>query len=98
MGVGNRGFKTCPRFSNCYTTTRKSKLTDPHEIIDAIVFHGVGLNVTEIQMLKDKRHSLSKVNQGITPLFVLFMLVSTLMYAFIYKVHDIWVIRNRGKC
>ena len=48
MGVGNRGFKLCPRFSNCYTTTRKSKLTDPHEIVDAIVFHGVISNIMAV--------------------------------------------------
>ena len=95
MGVGNRGFKTCPRFSNCYTTTRKSKLTDPHEIIDAIVFHGVGLNMTEIQMLKDKRHSLSKVNQGITPLFVLFMLVSTYVCFYLTRLKKLQSLRQQ---
>ena len=76
MGVGNRGFKSCPEFKNCYTTTRKTKLTNPNEIIDAIVFHGVGLNISEIQYLKKKRHLLSKVNKGIEPLYILFMLVS----------------------
>ena len=76
MGVGNRGFKSCPEFKNCYTTTRKTKLTNPNEIIDAIVFHGVGLNTSEIQYLKKKRHLLSKVNKGIEPLYILFMLVS----------------------
>ena len=76
MGVGNRGFKSCPEFKNCYTTTTKTKLTNPHEIIDAIVFHGVRLNISEIQYLKKKRHLLSKVNKGIEPLYILFMLVS----------------------
>ena len=76
MGVGNRGFKKCPEFKNCYTTTRKTKLTNPNEIIDAIVFHGVGLNTSEIQYLKKKRQLLSKVNKGIEPLYILFMLVS----------------------
>ena len=76
MGVGNRGFKSCPEFKNCYTTTRKTKLTNPNEIIDAIVFHGVGLNTSEIQYLKKKRQLLSKVNKGIEPLYILFMLVS----------------------
>ena len=76
MGVGNRGFKSCPEFKNCYTTTRKTKLTNPNEIIDAIVFHGVRLNISEIQYLKEKRHLLSKVNKGIEPLYILYMLVS----------------------
>ena len=78
MGVGNRGFKSCPEFKNCYTTTRKTKLTNPNEIIDAIVFHGVRLNISEIQYLKKKRHLLSKVNKGIEPLYILYMLVSSI--------------------
>ena len=79
MGVGNREFKSCPKFNNCYTTRRKSKLTDENEIIDAIVFHGVvsDHDISQIEMLRKKRKFLPDLNMGIEPLFVLFMLVST---------------------
>ena len=76
MGAGNRGFKPCPNFHNCYTTTRRSKLINKHEIIDAVVFHGVSLKIYAIEKLKEKRRYLSKLNKGIEPLFILFMLVS----------------------
>ena len=76
MGVGNRGFNSCPNFCNCYTTRRRSKLTNKHEIVDAVVFHGVRLKISEIERLKEKRHLLSKINKGVDPLFILFMLVS----------------------
>lgn len=78
MGTGNREFKKCPKFSNCYTTTRRSKLRDPNVIIDAVIFHGVPLklNINEIKQLKKVRQHIPKVNQGISPIFVLFNLVS----------------------
>lgn len=77
MGAGNRGFKECSGYSNCYTTTRRSKLRDPNEIIDAIVFHGVRLKLNEIAQLKRRRKYIAKVNQGVDPYFVLFVLVSS---------------------
>ena len=76
MGVGNRGFKKCPNFGNCYTTTLRSKLFNPSEKIDAIVFHGVGLKIEEIQALKAERAKIPKLNHGVEPVFVLFMLES----------------------
>ena len=77
MGVGNRGFQNCS-FTNCYTTTRRSKLRDPHVIIHAIVFHGVDLNMKEVKNLREMRDKIPKFNQGITPLFILFIFVSIL--------------------
>ena len=76
MGVGNRGFQNCSMYQNCYTTTRRSKLRDPHIVINAIVFHGVGLNFKEIKNLREMRSKLPEFNQGINPLFILFILES----------------------
>ena len=78
MGVGNRGFKKCQKSTNCYTTTRRSKLRDPKQRIDAIVFHGVGLDKKELEILKEKRAAIPEFNQGVDPLYVLFILVSFL--------------------
>ena len=76
MGVGNRGFQNCSSYKNCFTTTRRSKLQDPHIVINAIVFHGVGMNMKEIKNLREVRAKLSEFNQGIDPLFILFLLES----------------------
>ena len=76
MGVGNRGFQNCSSYKNCFTTTRRSKLRDPHIIINAIVFHGVGMNMKEIKNLREVRAKLSEFNQGIDPLFILFLFES----------------------
>lgn len=76
MGVGRRGFAQCS-FSNCYTTTMKSKLLkNPRVIVDAVIFHGVGLNVEEIKSIKKIRKLIPEKNQGVDPLFILFMLES----------------------
>ena len=75
MGAGNRGFVNCPH-SNCYTTTRRSKLWNKDETIHAVIFHGVRLNLTQIEKLKRIRHKLPLINNGVEPLFILFMLVS----------------------
>lgn len=77
MGMGNEKFKSCPNFNNCYTTRKKSELNNPKFIIDAVVFHGVFSknDIPAIQKLKKNRQSLKKLNQGIDPLFVLFMRV-----------------------
>ena len=75
MGVGNRGFSQCS-FSNCYTTTMKSKLLkNPRVIVNAVIFHGVGLNKEEVKGIKKIRKMLPEKNQGVDPLFILFMLV-----------------------
>ena len=76
MGVGNRGFQNCSSYKNCFTTTRRSKLQDPHIVINAIVFHGVGMNMKEIKNLREVRAKLSEFNQGIDPLFILFLFES----------------------
>jgi len=76
MGVGNRGFSQCS-FSNCYTTTMKSKLLkNPRVIVNAVIFHGVGLNKEEVKGIKKIRKMLPEKNQGVDPLFILFMLES----------------------
>ena len=76
MGVGNRGFAKCSN-TNCYTTTRRSKLQNPLEIIHAIIFHGVGLKKEDVIKLRALRHLIPSWNQGVNPIFILFMLVST---------------------
>ena len=40
-----------------------------------MVFHGADLKIPEMEKLKENRHLLSKVNKGIEPIFVLFMMV-----------------------
>ncbi len=77
MGTSNRGFeKLGCNFTNCYTTTINSKLRDPNVRVDAVLFHGVGLKIKDVKMLKKLRKLIPKVNQGHMPIFVLFMLVS----------------------
>ena len=65
MGAGNRGFVNCP-YSNCYTTTRRSKLWNKDETIHAVIFHGVRLNLTQIEKLKRIRaqHVCEKAEWG----------------------------------
>ena len=78
MGEANEKFKSCPNFNNCYTTIRKSELSDPKFIVDAVVFHGVlsKNDISAIERLKKNRQSLKNWNHGIEPLFVLYMRVS----------------------
>ena len=78
MGHGNAGFKNCPNEKNCITTRNRSHLYDPNFIVKAIVFHGVGVSLDELNSLKSQKlnNHLKKWNQGLDPLIVLFMLVS----------------------
>ena len=83
MGVGNERFKLCPNFKNCDTTRGSTKsgylnIIESEHIIDAVVFHGLftSNDITAIQELKKERRNLKDYNQGIEPLFVLFLLVS----------------------
>ena len=62
-----------------YTTTRKNNLKNPKVVIDAIMFHGVGLKIEDVKKLKSFRSYISNVNNGIDPLFILFMLVCILI-------------------
>ena len=63
-----------------YTTTRKRNLKNPKVVIDAIMFHGVGLKIEDVKKLKSFRSYISSVNKGVDPLFILFMLVCTMKY------------------
>ena len=78
MGHGNEGFKNCPNEKNCITTRNRSHLYDPNFIVKAIVFHGVGVSLDELNSLKMQKlnNQLKKWNHGVDPLIVLFMLVS----------------------
>ena len=78
MGHGNEGFKNCPNEKNCITTRNRSHLYDPNFIVKAIVFHGVGVSLDELNSLKLQKlnNQLKKWNHGVDPLIVLFMLVS----------------------
>jgi hypothetical protein len=80
MGTGNRGFEQMKcTFQNCYTSTIRSKLRDNHTRVDAILFHGVGMKKNEIKALKLQRKEIRNMNQGVDPLFILFMLVSIII-------------------
>ena len=76
MGKGNEGFKDCPNNNNCFTTRNRSLLYDPNYIVDAVVFHGVNVPLNELSSLKVGKNQLLRLNKGIKPLIVLFMLVS----------------------
>jgi hypothetical protein len=78
LGLGNGGFvKLNCTFQNCFTTTNRSKLRDKNARVDAIIFHGIGMKMKEIEALKWQRKDIQKnMNQGVDPLFILFMAVS----------------------
>ena len=78
MGKGNKQFKDCPNQKNCYTTKNQTLLYDPNYIVDAVVFHGVSAPLDVLQSLKIGKNQLIRLNKGIKPLIVLFMMVSVL--------------------
>ena len=84
MGKGNEGFKDCPNNNNCFTTRNRSLLYDPNYIVDAIVFHGVNVLVNEFNSLKVGKNQILRLNKGIKPLIVLYMLVSHLLFVVLH--------------
>ena len=77
-------FKGCPNHKNCITTRNRSLLYDPNYIVDAVVFHGVNVPVNEFNSLKVGKNQILRLNKGIKPLIVLYMLVSHLLFVVLY--------------
>ena len=77
IGRGYEPFGNCFN-KNCYTTRDRSLLYNPDYIVNAIIFHGVGIPRKEFKAVKEFKMSQDLVkqnNSGIIPKIVLFMLV-----------------------
>ena len=78
IGNGSLPYKKCSN-QNCFNTRNRSLLHDPNIIVDAIIFHGVEIPLTEfeeIRRFRDNCHFVQMKNQGIKPKIVLFLVVS----------------------
>ena len=78
LGKGSLPYQKCAN-QNCLNTRNKSLLYDPNIIVDAILFHGVNIPLKELEEIKkfrENRHLVQKINRGIKPKIVLFLVVS----------------------